>query len=141
MHETSFVAIVAYDENRSADGKDLRGEFLDYVGEDAPESWSSYPCTMLELFVVLARKLAFEMDEEDSYWFRHLLENVRLDGYDDESFKPEDAFVIAQTLYFIIWRKYDKRGSGGLFPLKEPPCDQRDVELWYQLNAYLLERY
>ena len=29
--------------------------------------------------------------------------------------------------------------DGGLFPLKFVKQDQRFVELWYQLNAYILE--
>ena len=40
----------------------------------------------------------------------------------------------------VIWRTYRWDGHGGLFPLNEPEKDQREVEIWYQLSAYLLER-
>jgi hypothetical protein len=39
----------------------------------------------------------------------------------------------------VIWRTYDRRGHGGLFPLQRSNRDQRRVEIWYQLSEYLLQ--
>jgi hypothetical protein len=36
-------------------------------------------------------------------------------------------------------RLYTTSGYGGLFPLEEPKEDQRKVEIWYQMMAYLGE--
>jgi hypothetical protein len=33
----------------------------------------------------------------------------------------------------------DTDGSGGLFPLKNPQQNQRTTEIWYQMNAWLME--
>ena len=49
--------------------------------------------------------------------------------------------IVADAMAAIIWRTYDSNGYGGLFPLRNPREDQRKVELWYQLNAYLLEQF
>lgn len=142
LYETIFVAIVPHDENRLADAKDLRYEFLaeneDVQGD--PE-WMRSPCTMLELLVVLARYLAFEMDEDFHVWFWHLIEVLDLAQFNDRYYDDQAQEVIAKTLDRVIWRTYSPNGEGGLFPLRNPNQDQRDVELWYQLNAYLLEQF
>lgn len=36
-------------------------------------------------------------------------------------------------------RYYKSDGFGGLFPLSNPMGDQRYVEVWYQMMAYLAE--
>ena len=96
---------------------------------------------MLELLVVLARALAFEMDDPADIWFWHLIDVMDLARFNDLEYDDEAAEIVAQTLDRIIWRRYNDHGQGGLFPLRDPVEDQRDVELWYQLNAYLIERY
>jgi hypothetical protein len=40
----------------------------------------------------------------------------------------------------VIHRYYQPNGHGGFFPLENPQDDQRHVELWYQLNEYVMER-
>jgi hypothetical protein len=37
-------------------------------------------------------------------------------------------------------REYDPDGRGGLFPLDGTHANQREVELWYQMQAYIIER-
>jgi hypothetical protein len=142
MHNTIFVAIVPHDENRIADGIDLRYEFLanceDVQGDP---NWTRSPCTMLELLVVLSRQLAFEMDESPVIWFWHLIEVLGLKHFNDREYDGHAAEEIEEILNRVIWRTYSSNGSGGLFPLRNPPRDQRKVELWYQLNAYLLENF
>jgi hypothetical protein len=36
-----------------------------------------------------------------------------------------------------VWRTYEPNGVGGFFPLENPNEDQREVELWYQMSAYV----
>ncbi len=49
------------------------------------------------------------------------------------------AAEIDDILERLIWRQYQEDGQGGFFPLAWPEQDQREVELWYQMNAYLAE--
>jgi hypothetical protein len=142
LHDTIFIAIVSHDENRIADGRDLRYEFLaeDESVQGDPE-WTRSPCTMLELLIVLSRQLAFEMDDPVTPWFWHLIEVMELERFNDLEYDDHAREVIDDTLDRIIWRKYEPNGKGGLFPLRKPVEDQRDVELWYQLNAYLMEQF
>lgn len=137
-----FVWIVPNDDNRIQDGKDLRIEFLsDKVISNDPEylkDWIEMGCSTLELLLALAKRLAFETNGEPAEWFWELIENLKLREYNDSCDIPQ--IKIETKLDRVIWRTYRSDGSGGLFPLKEPERDQRDVELWYQLSAYVLER-
>jgi hypothetical protein len=142
MHETDFVAIVDRDENRVADAQGLRDEFLAEV-EDGQGNleWMRLPCSMLELFIILSRQLAFELDDPVKPWFWHLVEVLELEQFNDREYDEHAQEVIEKTLDRVIRRKYKSNGQGGLFPLRRPERDQRNVELWYQLNAYLLEHF
>ena len=142
MHRTLFVALVDHDENRCADAKDLRYEFLaEHEGEQGDLGWTRSPCSMLELFVVLARLLAFEMDDPVRVWFWHLIEVLDMEQFNDRNYDAHAEEHISEALDRIVWRTYEPDGRGGLFPLRRPERDQRNVELWYQLNAYLLEQF
>lgn len=134
-----FVWIVPNDDNRIEDGKDLRYEFLDELEIHTEDrDWLGLGCSMLELFIGLSRRLAFDGDGLASDWFWELIDNLGLRSYNDRAKIPEDQ--VDEILNRIIWRTYNYDGSGGLFPLKHAREDQRDVELWYQMNAYLIER-
>jgi len=41
----------------------------------------------------------------------------------------------------VILRRYSKTGKGGLFPLKHPKKDQTEVEIWYQMQQYVMENF
>ena len=93
---------------------------------------------MLEMLIGLSRRLSFETDREPREWFWHLLQVLHLDQYDDSRRIPEEE--VDAILERVIWRTYGHNGDGGLFPLQNPSQDQRNVEIWYQLNEYLLEQ-
>ena len=142
LHQTIFVAVVAFDENRAADARDLRYEYLSENGDEVGDpNWTRRPVTMLELLVVISRILSFEMDDPVGPWFWHLIEVLELEKYDDDNYDTHSQEVIEDVLDRVIWRTYEPDGRGGLFPLRSPRQDQREVELWYQLNAYLLEQF
>ena len=133
-----FVWIVPNDDNRIADGKELRYEFVDQaVLEDVDLGWIHLGCSMLELLIGLSRRLAFEAEGEPRDWFWHLMDNLDLRQYNDKAkFNDRD---VEEVLDRVIWRTYGPDGVGGLFPLKDAEKDQRKIELWYQLSAYVLE--
>lgn len=142
LHSTIFVAIVGHDENRIADAKDLRYEFLaDDEDEQGDLDWMRSPCSMLELLVILSRFASFEMDDRATSWFWHFLDVLKLEQFNDRNYDEASQEEIERTLNRFIWRQYEPNGEGGLFPLRNPIRDQRDVELWYQLSAYLVEQF
>ena len=48
-------------------------------------------------------------------------------------------FLINEAFQMINERSYAFDGYGGLFPLRKPHQDQRNIEIWYQMQAYLME--
>lgn len=142
LYLTEFISCVSFDENRIADAKNLRKEFVRDEGvRGVDPEWIELGCSMLELMVGLSRRLAFEGDGQPHYWFWfHLMKNLGFDRYNDLDLDGEDLPDIEETLDRVIYRHYDGNGHGGFFPLEYANEDQRGVELWYQLNAYLNER-
>lgn len=120
------------------DGMELRQEFIQLVDADPiDEYWFELTCSCLEMFIALSRRLAFIGGGEARVWFWHILDNLEIISSDHDSQPGEEVELVLDT---FIQRKFDYNGKGGLFPLKHPREDQRNVEIWYQLSAYLIER-
>lgn len=135
-----FAWFVPNDDNRVEDGKELRYEFLakqNIDPRDVDRDWLEIECSMLELFIGLSKRLSFETNAPVYEWFWEIMENLDL-VYNDNVHIPRER--VEEKLDQVIWRTYRRNGRGGIFPLQRPQRDQREVELWYQLNAYLLER-
>lgn len=138
LFTTEFVWIVPNDDNRVEDGRDLRYEFLrEKEIDDIDPEWMGLGCSMLELLIGLSRRLSFEMDGEPSGWFWTLLENVGLNEFNDKVYISDEP--VDEILNRVIFRTYGSDGHGGLFPLCHTDDDQRNVELWYQLSAWVME--
>ena len=143
LHDKEFIWVVANDDNRVEDGRDLRYEFLnqnrEYVSP-GDAGWLDLGCSMLEMLIGLSRRLAFETDGTPHVWFWVLLGNLDLVRFNDAlNVSDAQAEEIDDVLNRVIWRTYSRDGSGGLFPLRRARHDQRKVELWYQLQDYILE--
>lgn len=139
LYTKEFLWIIPNDDNRAEDGRDLRHEFIDDRQIYPVDlSWISLGCSMLELLIGLSRRLSFEAEGESRGWFWKLIENLGLEKYNDNGPHPEKE--VDEILNQVIFRTYRRNGSGGLFPLRRAAEDQRDVEIWYQLCAYILEK-
>lgn len=142
LFSKEFVWIVPNDDNRVADGKDLREEFLDdFDVEDVGIDWLGLGCSYLEMLVALSRRLAFFLsrDPQDCFWM--LVENWGSLDVSDRQYglNPDLYLIIDEMMDQVIWRTYTYAGHGGLFPLRDPPRDQRKTELWYQMSFWIME--
>jgi hypothetical protein len=130
--------LVPNDDNRLGDGLDLRVEFCyaRHVRQGALADLG--PCSFLEILIGLSRRLAFNVGGPPSGWAWTLLCNLELRRMTDplSSYK---ARKIHNILDGCIWRNYQPDGTGGFFPLAWPEEDQRNVELWYQMAAWINE--
>lgn len=138
LYNTEIVWIIPNDDNRLEDGKELRKEWFD-LERNIPidEHWLHLGCSVLEMLIGLSRRLCFETEINSELWFWKLMENLELYMYNDSVPNAEkDIEIIIEQL---IWRTYSPDGRGGLFPLSNPDDDQRRVEIWYQMFAYLEE--
>jgi len=138
LYSKEFVWVVPNDDNRCLDGIELRDEFMHLTRHAYDNEWMLLGCSVLEMLVALSRRLSFEAEGEPREWFWHMIKNLELDTFRDP---VHDRFreIIDAKLEKFIWRQYDFDGVGGLFPLENPREDQRKVEIWYQLGAYILE--
>jgi hypothetical protein len=143
LHQLSvkeFRWSIRNDDNREGDGRALRAEYFEQPRVASDEDlWLDAPASMLEVLVALSRRVAFESYSTPEKWFWKLLENLDLKHYNDYHFSNEIERDVDDTLERLIARGYSSDGRGGLFPLRDPQHDQRRVELWYQMCAYLLE--
>jgi hypothetical protein len=147
LHHKNFFWSVPNDDNRAFEGKELRCKFCEE--NDIFYEYDQYsPATsMLELMVALAFRCENIMSGQSKNrdmrsWFWEILENCGLDRYSDcDYYDHYEGGSIDNILEKIIKRGYRRDGSGGLFPLRKPKKDQRKVELWYQMSAYLVENY
>jgi len=137
LYSIEFVWFVPNDDNRAADGRELRTEWATAFGEDVPQEWLSLGCNFLEMLIGLSKRLAFETDGKSEEWFWHLIDNLGLRGFNDRN--QFDEAEVEEIVNAVIWRTYDRYGNGGLFPLPNSRKDQRRVEIWYQLSEYLLQ--
>lgn len=138
LYTKEYMWLIPNDDNRVEDGRFLREEFCeDAELEDVDPDWMQIGCSMLEMLIALSRRLSFQGEGEPRDWFWHLINNLNIETTDNKRFS---ASRVENVLNRLIWRTYSYNGDGGLFPLKYPKRDQRDCEIWTQLNAYLIER-
>jgi hypothetical protein len=140
LYSKEFVWVVPNDDNRCEDGKDLRMDFVRATGVSPDNAWMEMGCSMLEMMIALSNRLAFEAEGAPEEWFWELMENMNLSECTDKNYNAPLEKYVDNRLEELQWRQYQHDGVGGLFPLNHPDRDQREVEIWYQLCAYLLER-
>lgn len=135
LYTTEFVWSIFGDKNRSEDGIELRNSFLNESGWEIDYLWYEEPCSLLEFFIALGMRAAFQTEMCTKDWFWVFLANLGLDEYRQVS--SSDERVINGILGTFVWRRYDEYGRGGIFPLDRTRQDQRKVEIWYQFNEYI----
>ena len=142
LFETEFYILIGNDSNRCADGIELRYEYGLLKEENISE-----PCSVLEMLIGLARRMDYELSDDQfdrtGFYFWKMIRNLGLLDCDDNACNriPHTETKIRTRIKRFMDRDYQYSGEGGLFPLRFPTRDQRDIEIWYQMNAYLSENY
>jgi hypothetical protein len=138
LHSTEFVWLLQGDDNRAADGVELRGEFIFECKVSVAPDWRDLGCSLLEMLIGFSRRAQFTTGIPAQDWFWEFLDNLHLiDLNDGANFNEED---VEDILDGFIWRTYNMDGEGGILPLNNPPKDQRHVEIWYQFSDYVVDR-
>lgn len=144
LHQMEFRPLIEMDSNRGADGLQLRVEFM---SEHGP--WGSAtnrgPCTFLEFLVALCKRMSFLTHGEGNrgqteYYFWRIIDNLGLSKVTDDRWDYVNGqFFVEDAVWRVNKRLIEADGSGGLFPLRHPSHNQKNVEIWYQMNAWLME--
>lgn len=141
---TDFEWFVSNDYNRAYEGLALRDMFCEEElgGTDFLNTFDT-GASLLEVIIGLAIRCNYMFDELTvGEWFWQLMKNCGLAKYDDEAYsRGENKGNVDRLINKILKRTYGSSGKGGLFPLKNPPRDQRREELWYQMCVYINENY
>lgn len=140
LNSVEFEATVPNDNNRIIDGLNLRDEFL---SEQRFPGYIGGPCSMLEMLVAFSIRIELDItgdpgSDDLGRWFWVMLDNAKLLRYDDDNFDLGEIGLIVEK---IVGRKYKRNGIGGFFPVFHSNKNQREVELWYQMQAYLSENF
>lgn len=146
LFERDFYEIIPMDANRAEDGMNLRYDFANDLHLNHAEACSILdirPCSILEMMVALARRCEvhimadYNLGDRTGKWFWDMIDSLGLSGMTNEQF---DMYFVNGILYSFMEREYLPNGKGGLFTLKNPDQDMRNVEIWYQMCLYLRER-
>jgi hypothetical protein len=138
LFDETFHHFVPNDDNRASEGMGLRDRYLDETGFEIVRHFYLRPCSVLEMLIALSERMAFqifnpmkERDPDVPGCFWEIAENLDL--------KPNQSN--ARITDRLMRRAYNEDGLGGMFPLENNKEDQRAVEIWYQMMAYLMENY
>jgi len=129
------------DANRAADGIDLRRLYFEETGYRSEREGE--PCCVFEMMVALSLRVEENIMGEPGHnhlgrWFWEMVDNLGLNRYDDDEFDERAAgYIIGKWMS----RDYSPDGKGSMFPLKTYKKDQRNLTLWDQMGAYLVENY
>ena len=143
LFETEFTWVMTFDENRAKDGLRLRKEFANQMGIDAQESpnlGALRACSVLEMLIGLARRAENDIlwnpdfGDHTGHLFWEMIENLHLDIYDDYNWFEDE---VDRILEIFLERKYAPDGDGNVFKLER--SDPRKIDLWLQLNRYIIE--
>ena len=139
MFQTPFMGFVPNDQNRAKDGVELREQFLHEIRPRSSvweiDGWLALECSVLEMLVALAARAEYLSENAAADWMAEFIRNLGLDPV-MHRYNPGKT---RRVLRRLNERTYEANGAGGLFPLRHPLEDQRGVEVWYQLNAYIIE--
>lgn len=136
-----FIWSHPMDENRAADGLELRDDFEYETGEYLDKSSGLLPnCSFFEMLAALAIRCEnqlmrnLSLGDRTSRWFFEFLDNLGIDS----NMRSDDVEGIVVD---FMDKKYKINGEGGMFPLKRSGINQRDEQIWKQLSAYINENY
>lgn len=146
LYSREFYWKIPLDSNRASDGCELRRRFAyeNRFGDDDIADMLRSPCTVLEMMVGLAVRCEDEIMHDDyigdrtSTWFWGMIENMGLVQMNDQFY---EKYEVNDRITDMLERHYHPSGLGGLFKVYLNKCDMRDVEIWYQMQYYLVEAY
>lgn len=148
LHNIEFTWSIERDENRAGDGMELRDNYnipieISHNENLLIEEFMNRSCSVLEMLIGLAIRVDDEFlgdpaepHPEEFFW--EMIKNLELDNYPNRRF---DYYKIKNKIQKWLDRDFTRKGSGGLFPVYNDDRDQRDLEIWDQMNSYINEKY
>lgn len=147
LYSKPFRWDIENDANRASDGIYMRYMFsiehnvFGHPDETVMDILDEKPCSVLEMMYALAQRMEGFMANDEygdrtAQWFWHMVQNLGLGSMTDARY---DERITELKVERLLDRAYSPNGYGGLFTVKHPDKDMRDVEIWYQMCWYLNE--
>lgn len=140
LHSREFKYLIPKDENRAADGLNLRYRFELSCDRMPIERYLNDPCSVLEMMIALAIRCEEtimddpQIGNRTTQWFWGMIANLGLGNMTDERFDRKEADRIIDR---FLNRDFNPNGRGGLFTVRNCPEDLRDIEIWTTMLWYL----
>lgn len=137
------------DENRDADGHDLRKEYYvnipSWCSTELKDAFMGHWTTVLEVLIALAMRVDDEYigdpgEEHPETFFMEMIKNLGLDKFHGNIY-AYDKNIVIKVINRWLDRDFSKNGVGSPFPLHYNKTDQRNLEIWDQMQAYVNEKY
>lgn len=144
LHDIPFIYCMDRDENREIDGMDLREQYeIPDCSNAVAEDFYAQKCSVMEMLVALSIRVDDDIvgdpgEEHPEDFFMEMIRNLGLDRFKQNRCRRGDVDRIVDR-----WMKRDfgPDGAGSPFPIHDDPRDQRDLEIWDQVNSYINENY
>lgn len=143
LHQKGYYALLPDDENRLADGVELRNEYGERV--NAEKLVIDTAPSVFEVMISLAKKMNYIYSPlyKDSLveCFTMMLTNAGLMPFTNERyFELGGDIEVDRIIDRILNREYPKDGKGNFFYTgSETKEDQRNISMWYQMNHYIYD--
>jgi hypothetical protein len=151
LNDIPFICVLERDDSRARDALNLRENFVDNYGfryiPDQINYFYNEEYSVLEVLIALSIKCDSQVmgdikkGNRTADWFWRMIKNLGLFRFTNETFGPITVNQINNIVNIFVYRRYNFDGKGGIFPLQNPPGDERKVELWYQMMSYLNENF
>lgn len=152
LHDIPFTWLIHADDNRSGDALAFRqSEFLDRL--ELPRDtnlvalgqWATAAPSVLEVLLGCARRWSFYFDDHNTpYFFRIMFYNMGLQQFPGRAINPIQQEVIREVVDIWLNRQFQANGQGSPWPLnvwRRTDADQRNVDVWAQMNAYSAQHF
>lgn len=144
LYLTPFTSLDIYDNDRAADGKQLR---LEYGGRIFADEHENSLCSMLEMMIAFSQRIEapylYKFNTERAYvWFWLMVQSLGLDSYQDDCWDDEQTNnPVDICLCNFNYRARDSAGmmTNPLFRLSSP--EKYNRTLWDQMMAWVTENY
>lgn len=140
LYNVKYIAEYSMDENRIADGNDLRYRFGYSEGYSSDELKDIHnDCSMLEMMIALAIRMEEDIMTNLAYgdrtgtWFWTMIRNLGLGRMTNSRFNQKKFNAIMDT---FMNHEYESDGHGGLFVV-DCDYDLTKEEIWTQMNWFL----
>ena len=142
LYGTEFRYSLSMDANRANDGKSLRYRFACERSKyrDA-DLYLDGPCSVLEMMIALALRCEENIMDDPTkgnrtqQWFWGMIVNLGLGAMSDDRY---DVIYVSNMVNRFLDREYEPNGKGGLFTVNNCERDLRTMEIWSQLNRYII---